>query len=110
MDQQDEHEDQVVVGEDVADSAGEAPGRSLHEVSRVVHVPGDAPPARQQQLALPLLAVAALVGRVDVLGQGAPDGGLSVSASEVVLLLVDGTEDVVPGCTQEEDKSEDGPG
>lgn len=110
MDQQNNHEDEIEVGEDVADPAGEAPRRGLHQVSSVVHVPRDAPPARQQQLAPPLLAVAALVGGVDVLGDGAPDGGLSVGAPEVVLLVVDCPEDVVPGCAEEEDEGEDGPG
>ena len=55
--QQDGHEDDVEVGQEVAAATGQAVRQAAHQVTRVVEVAGHAPEARDQQLAVVFLPV-----------------------------------------------------
>ncbi len=52
VDEEEEQVDEIEVGQDRVELAGQRVGQRQGQVARVVDVPGEAPPATAQQLAL----------------------------------------------------------
>lgn len=100
--QQDGHVNDIKVREQVTESAGRAVGQRSHQVPSVVKMPGHAPEASGEQFAFVDASVGRAVGALDVGRLAAPDGAGSLCASEQVLLVVRGAEDVITSQTKEQ--------
>ena len=101
--QQDGHVNDVEVGQNVAEATGSTVGQRAHQVTCVVEVPGHAPEAGGQELAVVKATVCGVVRALDESWLAPPDGAGSLCAAEPVLLVVGGAEDVIPDKAQEED-------
>lgn len=103
VDQQDGHVNDIEVRENVSKAAGGAVGQRTHQVSGVVEVPGHSPEARGHELAAVGATVTGAVCALDVRRLLAPDRAGALGASEQVLLVVGGAEDVIPNQAEHQD-------
>lgn len=95
VDQQYGHVHDVEVREEVSEATGGTVRQGAHQVASVVEVPGNAPETRGHKLAVVEATVSRAVRTLDVRWFTAPDGAGALGASEQILLVVGGAEDVV---------------
>lgn len=110
VDEEDGHIDDVEVRHEVGHSTGEAEGERHHEVTDVVKVTRKTPPSREEEVGLTDGSIGLLELGRDVLSGLAPDVAFALVGTEVVLLSVDGAEDVVSGESESVDSNESGGG
>lgn len=110
VDQEDGHVNNIEVGQNVTKATGSTVRQRAHQVTGVVEVAGHTPEARGEELAAVEATVCGTVRALNVLGLTAPDGAGALCATEQVLLVVGGTEDVIPDEAEQQDSHSMGGG
>lgn len=103
MDQQDGHVNDVEIWKYVAKATRGTVGQRAHQVAGVVEVPGHAPEAGGQELAVVHAAVSGAIRALDVCWLAAPDGAGALRAAEQILLVVGGAKDVISNKAEQQD-------
>lgn len=103
VDQQDGHVNDVEIRKNVSEATGGAVRQRAHQVPGVVEVPRHAPETGGHEFAVVKAAVGGVVRTLDVGWFSAPNGAGAFCASEQILLMVGGAEDVVTDQAEQQD-------
>lgn len=104
MQQQYPHEEEITPRQEMRKATGRAHGPTQHQISQVVRVPGETPPAGSDEQGLVSLPISGGVGAADVLGGFAPDLRFAVGGADEVFLVIAGAEKGIAREADGEDK------